>query len=296
MMEFVIISGRSGSGKSTALQLLEDSGFICIDNLPVNLLPSLITEVTQARGSTGTANASMRFAVGIDARNLGGDLSRFPEILNQAQTLDAKFTIVYLDASDPVLIKRFSETRRKHPLSNKTTGLHEAIRAETQILDPVARLSDITIDTSNLTLHELRSAIKKKVAGDGQGLALMFESFGFKYGIPVDADFVFDVRSLPNPYWLPELRAHTGLQTPVADFLQEQTPVNDMFQDLVTFLERWIPSFEQNNRSYLTVAIGCTGGMHRSVYMADRLSQHFQARYPNVQTRHRQLAQTSSHG
>lgn len=289
-MEFVVISGRSGSGKTTALQLLEDSGFICIDNLPVNLLPTLITEISEAPNSS-----SMKFAVGIDARNVGGDLSRFPEILEWAlQKQNARFTVVYLDASDQVLIKRFSETRRKHPLSNKTTGLREAIRAENIILDPVARVSDITIDTSNLTLHELRTAVKKKVAGaEGQGVALMFESFGFKYGVPVDADFVFDVRSLPNPYWQPELRAHTGLQTPVMDFLGSQPQVTSMYEDIVQFLEKWIPSFEQNNRSYLTIAIGCTGGMHRSVYLADKLSAHFQKLYPNVQTRHRQLTQTS---
>lgn len=289
-MEFVVISGRSGSGKTTALQLLEDSGFICIDNLPVNLLTTLITEVSEAPNSS-----AMKFAVGIDARNVGGDLSRFPEILEWAQQKqNARFTVVYLDASDQVLIKRFSETRRKHPLSNKTTGLREAIRTENTILDPVARVSDITIDTSNLTLHELRTAVKKKVAGaEGQGVALMFESFGFKYGVPVDADFVFDVRSLPNPYWQPELRAHTGLQTPVMDFLGSQPQVTSMYEDIVQFLEKWIPSFEQNNRSYLTIAIGCTGGMHRSVYLADKLSTHFQKLYPNVQTRHRQLTQTS---
>lgn len=285
-----MISGRSGSGKTTALQLLEDSGFICIDNLPVNLLPTLITEVSEAPNSS-----TMKFAVGIDARNVGGDLSRFPEILEWAQQKqNARFTVVYLDASDQVLIKRFSETRRKHPLSSKTTGLREAIRAENMILDPVARVSDITIDTSNLTLHELRSAVKKKVAGpEGQGVALMFESFGFKYGVPVDADFVFDVRSLPNPYWQPDLRAHTGLQTPVMDFLSAQPQVSSMYEDIVQFLEKWIPSFEQNNRSYLTIAIGCTGGMHRSVYLADKLNAHFQKLYPNVQTRHRQLTQTS---
>ncbi|MBC6907292.1 RNase adapter RapZ [Saccharophagus sp. K07] len=289
-MEFVVISGRSGSGKTTALQLLEDSGFICIDNLPVNLLPTLIAEVSQANHQN-----PMKFAVGIDARNVGGDLSRFPEILEQAQKQqNAVFTVVYLDASDQVLIKRFSETRRRHPLSNKTTGLREAIQAENDILDPVARISDITIDTSNLTLHELRTAVKKKVAGaEGQGLALMFESFGFKYGVPVDADFVFDVRSLPNPYWQPELRAYTGLQAPVADFLDSQPQVKSMLEDIVQFLEKWIPSFEQNNRSYLTIAIGCTGGMHRSVYLADKLSAHFQTLYPNVQTRHRQLTQMS---
>lgn len=291
-MEFVVISGRSGSGKSTALHLLEDSGFICIDNLPINLLPSLITEASQANHSS-----TMKFAVGIDARNISGDLSRFPEILLWAQKQqDAKFTIVYLDATDAILIKRFSETRRRHPLSNKRIGLQEAIQAESEILEPVARLSDITIDTSNLTLHELRTAIKKKVAGEhSEGLALMFESFGFKFGVPVDADFVFDVRSLPNPYWQAELRAKTGLEPQVEQFLAEQPQVEEMFTDLVSFFEKWIPSFEHNNRSYLTIAIGCTGGMHRSVYLTEKLSRHFQQFYKNVQTRHRQLSQIPTH-
>lgn len=291
-MEFVVISGRSGSGKSTALQLLEDSGFICIDNLPVNLLPTLITEIAQ-----GKHTGNMQFAIGIDARNVGGDLSRFPEILEWAQQQqNAKFTVVYLDASNPVLIKRFSETRRKHPLSNKSTGLEEAINAESKILEPVSRLSDITIDTSNLTLHELRTAVKKKVAGsNSEGMALMIESFGFKYGVPVDADFVFDVRSLPNPYWQPELRAYTGLEEPVQNFLANEPQFEAMREDVTTFLEKWIPSFEHNNRSYLTIAIGCTGGMHRSVFLTEKLAEHFRKLYKNVQTRHRQLPQTSTH-
>jgi RNase adapter protein RapZ len=291
-MEFVVISGRSGSGKSTALHLLEDCGFICIDNLPINLLPSLITEATQS-----PKTKSMKFAIGIDARNISGDLSRFPEILLWGQQQhQVQFTVVYLDASDAILIKRFSETRRKHPLSNKKVGLEEAIKAESVILEPVARLSDITVDTTNLTLHELRTAIKKKVAGDhSEGLALMFESFGFKFGVPVDADFVFDVRGLPNPYWQVELRAKTGLETEVIDFLSAQPQVEAMLQDLIVFFDKWIPSFEQNNRSYLTIAIGCTGGMHRSVYLTEKLSQHFQTIYKNVQTRHRQLSQTSTH-
>lgn len=291
-MEFVVISGRSGSGKSTALQLLEDSGFICIDNLPVNLFPTLITEISQSHCET-----AVKFAIGIDARNVGGDLSRFPEILASARKdHKAHFTVVYLDASDGVLIKRFSETRRKHPLSNQSTGLREAIHAESGILEPVSRLSDITLDTSHMTPHELRTAVKRQVAGEtGQGLALMFESFGFKYGVPVDADYIFDVRSLPNPYWQPELRSYTGLEEPVTSYLQAQPQVMAMLEDLQNFLQRWIPSFEQNNRSYLTIAIGCTGGMHRSVFLAERLAQHFAARHKNVQTRHRQLSQTASH-
>lgn len=291
-MEFVVISGRSGSGKTTALQLLEDCGFICIDNLPVNLFPTLIQEISRSH-----CEPAVKFAIGIDARNVGGDLSRFPDILHQAKSdQHAHFTVVYLDASDGVLIKRFSETRRKHPLSNKSIGLREAIHAEAAILEPVSRLSDITLDTSHMTPHELRTAVKRKVAGEtGGGMALMFESFGFKYGVPVDADYVFDVRSLPNPYWQPELRSYTGLQDPVKNYLESQPQVMTMLEDLRSFLARWIPSFEQNNRSYLTVAIGCTGGMHRSVFLAEQLAEHFASTYQNVQTRHRQLSQTSSH-
>lgn len=291
-MEFVIISGRSGSGKSTALQLLEDTGFICTDNLPINLLPALIAEISD-KGS----DRNLKFAVGIDARDFGGDLSRFPEILQQANQQNTQFTIAYLDASDAVLIKRFSETRRKHPLSNKTQGLQEAIQAETRILEPISRLADISINTSNLTLHELRSAIKKKIAGSGaEGMALMVESFGFKYGNPVDADFIFDVRSMPNPYWLPELRKHTGLDPAVQNFLSEQKPVIEMQNDIIQFLKKWIPSFEDNNRSYLTVAIGCTGGMHRSVYLAQKIYELLKPDYQNVQVRHRQLALAKNNG
>lgn len=291
-MEFVIISGRSGSGKSTALQLLEDTGFTCIDNLPINLLPALIAEAIQ----TGK-DKSMKFAIGIDARDFAGDLSQFPDIIYQAKQLSSKFTIAYLDADDSELIKRFSETRRKHPLSTKTQGLEESIKAESKILEPISRISDITINTSHLTVHDLRSSVKKKIAGDNiEGMALMIESFGFKHGNPADADFMFDVRSLPNPFWLPELRSFTGLEPPVQKFLSDQAPVKEMTADIIQFLYKWIPSFEQNNRSYLTVAIGCTGGMHRSVYIADHISQYFKNHYKNVQTRHRQLAQQSSHG
>lgn len=289
-MQFVVISGRSGSGKSTALQLLEDAGFTCIDNLPVGLLPALLAQVAQAN----TVD-NLKFAVGIDARNIGKDLSRFPEILAASQSELTQFSIVYLDASNQILIKRFSETRRKHPLSDKTTGLQEAIQAEQKILEPVARMADITIDTSGLNLHELRSVIKKQVVGNDHGsLALMFESFGFKFGVPVDADFVFDVRSLPNPFWQPDLRLLTGLEPEVTAFLREQPEVEAMRHDIATFLAKWIPSFAQNNRSYLTIAIGCTGGMHRSVFLAERLGEHFQQQYDNVQMRHRQLAQANN--
>ncbi len=285
-MQFVVMSGRSGSGKSTALQLLEDAGFTCVDNLPVGLLPALTIQLVNA-----SEGQSIKFAVGIDARNMGGDLSRFPEILASIESSKIEALVVYLDAADPVLIKRFSETRRRHPLTNKTTGLPEALRVESKILYPVARLADITIDTSNLTLHELRSVIKKKVVGsETPGIAVVFESFGFKYGVPVDADFVFDVRCLPNPYWQSELRLLSGREPRVVEFLEQQPQVEAMFKDIADFIAKWLPQYEHNNRSYLTIAIGCTGGMHRSVYLAERLSVFFKERFDNVQIRHRQLA------
>jgi UPF0042 nucleotide-binding protein len=284
-MQFVVISGRSGSGKSTALQLLEDCGYTCIDNLPVSLLPALIAQMKT------TNNSNLQLAVGIDARNIGGDLSRYPSIIKACQLEPSQFTTVFLDASNTVLLKRFSETRRKHPLSNSKTGLQQAIDNERAILEPVASLADITLDTSTLTLHELRSIVRKKVVGENfPSAALSFESFGFKYGMPIDADFVFDVRCLPNPFWKPELRNHTGLEEPVQKFLSEQPEVMAMANDIEVFLKKWLPSFQANNRSYVTVAIGCTGGMHRSVFLAEQLTKAFKSRYENVQVRHRQLS------
>ena len=288
-MRFVVISGRSGSGKSSALQMLEDVDFNCVDNLPVSLLPALISQVVQ------TSDAQSRnFAVGVDARNIGGDLSQFPEVIEQVKSQGTDCTIIYLDSADNILIKRFSETRRKHPLSNKNTGLKEAIEIEGEILKPISKLADITIDTSTLTIHELRRIIKAAVTGDkAETMALMFESFGFKYGAPINADFIFDVRSLPNPHWRADLRDHTGLEQPVIDFLGDQPEVAAMFEDIAQFLAKWVPSFQSNNRSYLTVAIGCTGGRHRSVYLTERLAQFFKGRFDNVQTRHRQLVQVN---
>lgn len=287
-MRLVVISGRSGSGKTTALQLLEDVGFTCIDNLPVSLLPALVNQVA--------SNRDFKFAIGIDARNIDGDLSRFQKIIANSQSLGTPCTVVYLDAANPILLKRFSETRRKHPLTSKTRSLQEAIIAEQAILQPIAEVADITLDTSNLTLHELRTTIKKMVVGgETEGTALLFESFGFKFGIPVDADFVFDVRCLPNPFWSPDLRVQSGLEAGVVDFLRSQPEVGDMLKDIETYLRKWIPSFEQNNRSYLTIAIGCTGGMHRSVYLVERLAELFRDQYSNVQSRHRQLEPRKAH-
>tara|TARA_R110002073_G_scaffold37559_16_gene108252 strand:+ start:24919 stop:25797 length:879 start_codon:yes stop_codon:yes gene_type:complete len=280
MVSLVIISGRSGSGKSTALHVLEDMGYYCIDNLPVSLIYSLIQRLNQAQTVS-------RVAVSIDARNIADDLANFSEVI---EGLDAnKLQIVYLDAASPTLVKRFSETRRKHPLSNSDRDLRAALEYETKLLDTIASQADLTIDTTRLTIHELRDLVRSRITGSRQGLALLFQSFAFKNGVPVDADMVFDVRCLPNPHWVPSLRQLTGLDTPVRSFLDDQAEVGDMLKDIHAFLANWLPKFEENSRSYLTVAIGCTGGQHRSVYLADKLFLAFKGSWSNSQVRHREL-------
>lgn len=281
-MRFLVISGRSGSGKTSALHLLEDEGFTCIDNIPVTLLPILIDYISK--------QPSQQFAVGIDARNIDSDLGRLDGILKQSAIPRDDYRVIYLDTQTDALFKRYSETRRKHPLSNDSIGLSEALEKEREILAPMVDLADMIVDTSALNLHELRSTIRRQVVGtEGKGMAIMFSSFGFKYGAPTDADFVFDVRSLPNPHWEPSLRLKTGLQEEVINYLDAQPPVQEMIEDLTVFLSKWIPSFQDNNRSYLTIAIGCTGGMHRSVYIAERLALRLRETYRGVQVRHRQL-------
>lgn len=283
-MKLVIISGRSGSGKSTALNLLEDEGYYCIDNLPVALIPQAVQYLQESN-----AKEHDNVAICIDARNASSDLSNLIEVF-QRNPENLIVDIVYLDAEDERLIKRFSETRRRHPLSNKDIALSEAILNERKILEPIANIATLVIDTSIMSLHELRTAIKTRlVEKQGSGISILFQSFGFKQGIPVDADIVYDIRILPNPHWDPTLRVHTGQNQPVIDFLNAQHEVNDMFTDIQQYLEKWLPLFEQNNRSYITIAIGCTGGQHRSVYMAERLANYFSTLYQNVQIRHREL-------
>lgn len=283
-MKLLIISGRSGSGKSTALNMLEDHGYYCIDNLPASLLPALAQRVSDQ-------STELRLvAVSIDARNIPSDLTQVPEIIEQLKLMSLRTEIIYLDASSPTLIKRFSESRRKHPLTTETIGLRQAINIETKLLEQIALLASLSIDTSNMSLHQLRDTIKTRVVErDDSGLALMFESFGYKYGVPIDADVVFDVRCLPNPYWEPELRPLSGLDAPVQSWLSSQNTVESMYEDLCQYLIKWLPKFEENNRSYMTVAIGCTGGQHRSVYLSERLKRHFADKIKNVQVMHREL-------
>lgn len=281
--KLIIVSGRSGSGKSTALHVLEDMGYYCVDNLPVGLIPTLVQQVTQA-------NAVSSVAIGVDARNLPTQLAQFPTVLTAIRKLRIPFEIIYLDANDKTLLSRFSETRRKHPLSTEKISLAEALAKEKNILDPIAMAAHLTLDTSNLSLHQLRDLIRKRVnSGKSPGMSLMFYSFGFKHGIPLDADLVFDVRCLPNPHWIQTLRQLTGLEKPVIDYLEEQSSVKAMLEDIQSFLDKWLPKFEINNRSYMTIAIGCTGGQHRSVYFAEKLCDHYQGRFRNLQVRHREL-------
>lgn len=287
MISLVIISGRSGSGKSTALNVLEDMGYYCIDNLPVTLLSPLIDRLKV----DSTPN---RIAVGIDARNIAGDLVTFPDVISALTGDDVESSILFLDAASPALVKRFSETRRKHPLSNQETGLREALELENRLLDPISDLATLSIDTTNLTIHELRDEVRSRVARETHEFALLFQSFAYKRGVPVDADLVFDVRCLPNPHWEPDLKVLTGLDGPVQNFLDNQDDFAEMYQDLSGYLDQWLPKFEVNNRSYLTVAVGCTGGQHRSVYMVQRLYDHYRSRFSNVQIRHRELHDRSS--
>lgn len=285
-MRLVIISGRSGSGKTSALNILEDLGFTCIDNLPATLLPGLVSELTSSPEKSG-----LKLAVGIDARNLIGDLSNTPEILKNIAATGVPVSVIFLNAQTNDLLRRYSETRRKHPLSSDKLGLKEAIVLETTLLSPLADIADRKLDTSGLSLHQLRDLIRSVVAPDQDGhMVILFESFGFKKGVPIDADFVFDARCLPNPYWKQELRSQTGEDTGVIEFLESQREVAAMLADIIGYLTRWIPHFVANNRSYLTVAIGCTGGQHRSVYLARRLHEHFSQSYPRVHLLHKGLS------
>ena len=283
-MKLTIISGRSGSGKSTVLRILEDLGYYCIDNLPASLLPSLADRLTAK--TLDIANA----AVSIDARNVPSDLRQVPEIIKQLGSGPLSTDIVFLDASSQTLLKRFSESRRKHPLSDKEVGLREAIDRESELLEPLSLLANLTIDTSKMPLHQLRDIIMARLDSDGaSNMTLQFQSFGFKNGIATDADLVFDARCLPNPYWDSSLRSLTGLSPEVARFLDSHEEVQKMLSDIQGFLESWFPSFENNNRSYMTVAIGCTGGQHRSVYLSEKLGEIFSQRFESVQVRHREL-------
>lgn len=279
----IIVTGLSGAGKSSALDTLEDLGFYCIDNLPMPLLPALGQELTKI------SKNNRRIAVGVDARSEPQYLRKTPELIAQLTEMGFDCEVVFLEANDDILLKRFSETRRKHPLSDTAGTLRESIQLERKLLAPLSDIAGLRIDTRNTNVHQLRRLLKERFAVKGRSnLSLQFQSFGFKRGVPTDTDFVFDVRCLPNPHWQPQLRPLTGRDKPVIEFLESSDSVHRMKQEIASFLESWISAFEQEGRSYLTIAIGCTGGQHRSVYIAEFLGKHFDNGDRSVTVRHRE--------
>jgi UPF0042 nucleotide-binding protein len=285
-MRIIAVSGLSGAGKTIALQTLEDLDYYCVDNLPIKLLQPFAQEIL-AREDALFHNT----AVGIDVRNFLDELDSFPTVLADLRRTGLTVEILFLQAADATLLKRYSDTRRKHPLSGEGVPLSEAIRQERQLLKSIAAYADLIIDTSQTNVHQLRELVRNRLHDTPTGtVSILFESFGYKHGIPPHGDFVFDVRCLPNPHWEPQLRVLTGLDDSVIAFLEQQPEVGRMIADLQQFLETWIPCFVTGGRSYLTIAIGCTGGQHRSVYITEALARCFRKTQRNVMTRHRELS------
>jgi UPF0042 nucleotide-binding protein len=278
-MQFFLLSGLSGAGKSVALRALEDSGFYCIDNLPAETLSSLMDYLLSAGYD--------RIAISIDVRS-AHSVHRLPEIIIQLRQKALTVHVLFLDANTDTLVKRFSETRRKHPLSNGLRTLPECVAYERELLSGINKIGH-HIDTSELASRVLSTWIKQFIRIDRARMTLLFESFGFKHGIPLDADFVFDVRCLPNPYYDSTLRPFSGKDAPVIEFLENTPVTQEMYNDICGFVTRWLPHFVADGRSYLTVAIGCTGGQHRSVYISEKLTQYFSSQQ-QVLLRHRELS------
>lgn len=283
-MRLIVVSGQSGAGKSVALRVLEDLGYYCVDNLPVDLLGNFVESVKES---------NQNVAVSIDIRNLPKEPHLVTETLVQLEdAANIDVSVLFLDASKQTLLKRYSETRRIHPLSqgDDKLSLEQAIDLEKQLLSPLSDQADILIDSSNCNLYELSEQVRLKIEGkEKQELIIVFQSFGFKYGLPSDADYVFDVRFLPNPHWEPDLRPLTGLDAPIHSYLEKHQEVIELKQQIQGFVEQWLPMLEKNNRSYLTVAIGCTGGKHRSVYLTQKIGEYFDQLGHQVQIRHASL-------
>ncbi len=285
-LRLIIVSGLSGSGKTIALHVLEDLGYYCIDNLPVTLLKAAVDEVRSSDHLSG-----QQLAVGIDARTRIEDLQSLPELLIDLRKENVQAEIIFLRASDEILLQRYSESRRRHPLAESGGELHAAIESEREILAEIHNCADLVIDTSVISIYELADVIRGRVdRRQLETLSVLIQSFGFKYGIPADADFVFDLRSLPNPYWTVKLRGLTGLDDEVVEFLNEQPVFTEMYDDIVGFLGRWIPHYKEAHRGYLTVGIGCTGGQHRSVCMTEKLGAALKKIHDPVLVRHNSLS------
>jgi UPF0042 nucleotide-binding protein len=284
-VHLVVLTGMSGGGKTVALRALEDLEFYCVDNLPASLLPRLVNAVLEDRGG----QRMTRIAVGVDARNREHDIEIMPSVLSELAEAGVQVHLIFLDCRDEVLIKRYSETRRRHPLAMRNVSLADAIAAERRLLRPLMGIAEKVIDSSALNVHQLRRLVATDYARATEGLTVMFQSFAFKRGLPLDSDFVFDARCLPNPHWQPKLRPLSGKDEPVREFLDADPLVGEYYADTVRWLEAWLPRFEADDRSYVTVSIGCTGGRHRSVYLVEQLAAHFRARRGGVLTFHREL-------
>ena len=285
MIRLVVVSGLSGSGKSVALNMLEDLGWYCIDNIPAGLVQALVSHSLRSEEPI-----YRRLAVGLDARNRPDDLASIPSLVADLRRSGLRCEVVYLHADDEVLLRRYAETHRRHPLAGADRSLADAIAEERRLLHPLIDSADLVIDTSRMSVHALRDTIAKRVEPRTPGrLSILFESFGYKHGTPGDADFVFDAHTLPNPYWEPALKHLTGRDAKVVAFLEASPRVEKMVSDLIRFIEGRLPEYEEANRGYLTVAVGCTGGQHRSVYLVERLAGHFRREYPQLLVRHNAL-------
>lgn len=279
MKKILLVAGRSGSGKTSTLQVLEDLGYYIIDNLPLSLVPDIVAKLDNE-------NAMELLALGVDIRSLQLEHVLIDDVLEQLKKYGA-IEVIYLTAREEVLLARYASSRRPHPLAAKYDSLTKCIQVEEQALLPVYRCATLKIDTSDKNVHELRHTLSVKL-GQGDKLIIILQSFGYKYGLPLDADYVFDLRHLVNPHWMPDLRQHTGLDPVIQDFLSQDEMVNEMFADVQLFLEKWLPIFSQGHRHYLTISLGCTGGQHRSVYFVDRLAKTLQAKWA-VQVLHREM-------
>ena len=284
-MQIVIVSGLSGSGKSVALDTLEDHGVRCVDNMPPPLLLDYVRWLLRP-----DAPRAEQAAIGIDARAGTEDLARFPALLEQARALPCEVTVAFLDADDDALLRRYSDTRRRHPLADRAPTLREAVAQERRTLAPIADRADLRLDTSDTNVHQLRVLVRERLARARRPLSVLLQSFAYRRGVPSDSDFVFDSRCLPNPHWVPELRARKGTDPAVGGYLDAQPASRRMRDELLGFLRRWLPDFIDASRHYLNISVGCTGGQHRSVYLVEQLAAALAPdRQLAVTVRHRDL-------
>lgn len=283
-MRLIVVSGMAGAGKTVVLKMLEDLGYYCIDNLPMEMLRDASVATLDRQGM-----AFERLAIGIDTRARPEELAAFGARIDSLRASGIETRVIYLHASDEIILQRYSETRRKHPLTDANTPLEDAVTRDRRLLEPIAQYADTTVDTSATNIHQLRDLVRHNIQTTSGKLSILLQSFGFKHGVPQAVDFVFDVRCLPNPHWEPALRQHTGRDQPVIDYLEKQPQTASMLDDLDSFLSRWLPEFERENRAYVMIAIGCTGGKHRSVYLVEQLARRLENNNPSILVRHNEL-------